>query len=1076
MELAKAYNPQEAQTKWLAFWNERGYFHSKPDSRQPYTIVIPPPNVTGALHMGHALNNTLQDVLIRWRRMQGYNALWMPGTDHAGIATQAVVERLIMQQEKKTRHEIGREELVKRIWAWKDKYEARILGQLKQLGCSCDWERTRFTLDPICVRAVRETFFKMFKDGLIFRGKRLVNWDTHLQTSVADDETYTEDIKGGFWTFKYAVTFSREPEASAAPADPADSTLAFGTRLNTEFISFSTTRPETMLGDTAVCVHPSDERYKHLIGKSVTIPLVNRDIPIIADPLLADPTLGTGCVKVTPAHDPNDYACYQRNPQIGIINILNPDGTINENGGKYQGMDRYKAREAVVAEMEALGLFEGKEDRVIPMKYSDRSKTPIEPYLSDQWFVKMGDIKASRERERPEDAAETVAHASGSSTPGLARMAMSAVTDGRVKFFPERYVNSYLDWLAEKRDWCISRQLWWGHRIPVWTLGCMEADDLERATRYLRENAELATAIEAGNLAYLTEKDEDLAQKWMEIRAKHKDGREAWGEYVKTYGEKAPFQVHACLRSDDLAKLLPGGYAQSEDVLDTWFSSMLWPHSTLGWPEATEELKYYYPTSVLVTSRDIITLWVARMVIAGLYNLGKVPFHQVYITVKLMDGFGETMSKSKGNGVDPLDIIERYGADALRFLIMQISTETQDARMPVANVCPHCDALVPVKQEHMYMRTKKLACPNCKQSFRPGGPWPSDDPDLKTAKQASERFEVGRNFANKIWNAARFILMNLDGYTPHAITPTPALPHQGGGSALPLEDRWILSRLAWATQATTEQLEGFHFSEAARTLYDFIWSEFCDWYLEMAKGRLKGEPGASATGDRATVQRVLIGVLDAIIRLVQPIMPFVAESLWSALNEVAFERGVPNPEPATESVMIAAWPEFPADWRDAGIETSIGRLQELVRSVREVRNRYNIDTRTPLDAFVRCGDTVGNDFRTLGQFIHLLGGIGKLECGANVTKPTQAASHVTPEFEVYVSLQGLIDPAAETKRLEKQLAEKKKQLQGALAKLENANFVKNAPPEVVEQQRALIADLQKQIETIEGNIKDLQQE
>ena len=457
MELAKAYNPQEAQTKWLAFWNERGYFHATPDSREPFTIVIPPPNVTGALHMGHALNNTLQDVLIRWRRMQGYSAMWMPGTDHAGIATQAVVERLIMQQEKKTRHDLGREELVKRIWQWKDKYEARILGQLKQLGASCDWKRTRFTLDPVCARAVRLTFFKMFKDGLIFRGKRLVNWDAHLQTSVADDETYTEDTKGGFWTFKYPVTSAACGLALASPPASAKPQAA-------EYIRFSTTRPETMLGDTAVCVHPSDERYKHLIGKHVTIPLVNRDIPIIADALLADPTLGTGCVKVTPAHDPNDYACWQRNPQIGIINILNPDGTINEAGGKYQGLDRYKAREAVVAEMETLGLFEGREDRVIPLKYSDRSKTPIEPYLSDQWFVKMGDAPP----------ACGVAGADGPATPqaangGLAQMAMDAVTDGRVKFFPERYANSYLDWLAEKRDWCISRQLWWGHRIPVWT-------------------------------------------------------------------------------------------------------------------------------------------------------------------------------------------------------------------------------------------------------------------------------------------------------------------------------------------------------------------------------------------------------------------------------------------------------------------------------------------------------------------------------------------------------------------------------------------------------------------------------
>src|SRR4051812_46170811 len=443
MELAKAYNPQEAQEKWLKFWNVQGYFHSKPDSRKPYSIVIPPPNVTGALHMGHALNNTLQDVLIRWRRMQGFNVEWMPGTDHAGIATQSVVERRLWAEEKKTRRDLGREELVKRIWAWKDQYEKRILGQLRQMGCSCDWPRTAFTLDEPRSRAVRETFFRMFRDGYIFRGKRLVNWDTQLQTSVADDETYTEDVKGGFWTFKYPVT--GEPGASATGANATPVADAPG---SPGFIRFSTTRPETMLGDTAVCVHPNDERYQRLIGMTVTIPLVGRDIPVIADGQLADPTLGTGCVKVTPGHDPNDYACYVRHPEIGIINILNPDGTINENGGKYASLDRYKAREKVVEDMDLLGFFEGREDREIPMKYSDRSKTPIEPYLSDQWFVKMGDREDGK--------------------PGLAQMAIDAVTSRRVKFYPERYAKTYIDWLAEKRDWCISRQLWWGHRIPVW--------------------------------------------------------------------------------------------------------------------------------------------------------------------------------------------------------------------------------------------------------------------------------------------------------------------------------------------------------------------------------------------------------------------------------------------------------------------------------------------------------------------------------------------------------------------------------------------------------------------------------
>jgi valyl-tRNA synthetase len=788
IELPRQYDPREAQERWLNFWEEHGYFASDPDPlRTPFTIVIPPPNVTGALHLGHALNNTLQDILIRWRRMQGYNALWVPGTDHAGIATQAMVERRIRETEGLNRHQLGRDELVRRIWAWKDQYEARILGQLRQLGASCDWRRTRFTLDPICARAVRETFFKMFRDGLIYRGKRLVNWDTQLQTSVADDETYTQDVKGGFWTFKYPV--------KGSPG---------------EFIRFSTTRPETMLGDTAVCVHPHDERYKHLIGKQVTIPLVGRDIPIIADGLLADPTLGTGCVKVTPAHDPNDYACGQRN-KLPMINILHPDGTINENGGKYAGMDRYKAREAVTADMEALGLFEGREDREIPLKYSDRSKTPIEPYLSDQWFVKMGD------------------HADG--RPGLAQMAINAVNDGRVKFFPERYARSYLDWLGEKRDWCVSRQLWWGHRIPIW---------------YTRAPEEVLQRAFAG-------------RKDVTWRASEESGA-----------------MLVCALEDLPADALGADHPleQDPDVLDTWFSSALWPHSTLGWPEPTPELAYYYPTSVLVTSRDIISLWVARMVMTGLYNVGKVPFHHVYIHPKILDGFGETMSKMKGNGIDPLDIIDRYGADALRFGMAFMATESQDSRLPVTNVCPHCGESVPVKQEHMYMRTRKITCPKCKGAFRPGGPWPSDDPELPTAKQASERFEMGRNFANKLWNSARFVLLNLDGYTPGEVN----------ADQLPIEDRWILSRLTTTTRAVTEQLEGYRFSEAVRTIYDFTWSEFCDWYVEMSKGRLR-DPEA-----RLLAQRVLVKVLDGIVRLVHPFMPFVTESIWQALGEAAGSR------------------------------------------------------------------------------------------------------------------------------------------------------------------------------------------
>ncbi|MBA4189987.1 MAG: valine--tRNA ligase [Planctomycetaceae bacterium] len=1001
-ELPKAYDPKAAQEKWLTFWEERGYFHSKPDAtKKPFTIVIPPPNVTGALHMGHALNNTLQDVLIRWRRMQGYNALWMPGTDHAGIATQSVVERLVMQTEKKTRHDLGREELVRRIWDWKDKYETRILGQLREMGASCDWKRTRFTLDPVCARAVRETFLRMFRDGYIYRGKRLVNWDTHLQTSVADDETDTVPTKSGFWTFKYAV-------------DGAPDT----------FISFSTTRPETMLGDTAVCVHPSDERYKALVGKTVTQPHTGRKIPIIADGQLADPKLGTGCVKVTPAHDPNDYACWVRHPEIGIINILNPDGTINDAGGEYKGLDRYKAREAVTKKMEELGLYVGKEDREVPLKISDRSKTPIEPLLSDQWFVRMADRDDGK--------------------PGLAQIAMDAVSSGKVKFHPERYKDGYLAWLGEKRDWCISRQLWWGHRIAVWSRTFTD-----------RKTYEDTLALEAGGWASVS--------------------------HVAWTTQDEIMAIHVCLGHDDpdlIAALQADGFTQSDDVLDTWFSSALWPHSTLGWPGPSipetnadrtapdwAAMRSYYPTSTLVTSRDIISLWVARMVLTGLYNVGEIPFSDVVIHPQLQDAFGERMSKTTGNGIDPLDIVERYGADALRYQMVSLAGDTQDSRMPVANVCPHCDTLVPIKQEHLRGRTKKLICPGdkvkgitCGKPFRPGGPWTSEDPELITAKQASERFDMGRNFANKMWNATRFIMMNLEGYTPGPVDV----------AALPTEDRWLLSRLATTTKAVTAALEGYHFAEVARLVYDFVWSEFCDWYIEMSKGRLKDSAA------RATAQRVLTGVLDGILRLVQPVMPFVAESLWHALAEVAPERGLPTPTKAEESVVIAAWPTYPESWIDAAVEARFARMQDLVRSVREVRNRYQVEDKTKLDVSVKCSDAVATDFNALAAFIGPLAGIANLTAGPNAAKPKQAGGIVRPEFEAYVSLAGLIDPAAEIKRLEKQIGDKRKSLDGIKAKLSNEKFVAGAPPEVVQQQRELVVDLEKQIAAMEENMRDLQ--
>jgi valyl-tRNA synthetase len=976
-ELNSKYDPSLAQDWCLTFWNEKGYFHSDPargmkEGKKPFTIVIPPPNVTGALHMGHALDNTLQDVLIRWRRMQGFEACWIPGTDHAGIATQAVVEKRLLETEKKNRHDVGREGLVERIWKWKDQYECRILGQLKQLGCSADWDRTRFTLDEMCSKAVRQTFFNFFKAGLIYRGKRLVNWDTHLQTAVADDEIDTKVVKGQFWTFKYPVV-----DDAGQPTN--------------EFLQFSTTRPETMLGDVAVAIHPEDERYKHLHGKKLLCPLVNRIIPIVTDALLVDREKGTGAVKVTPAHDPKDYQCGLRH-KLPMLSMMLPSGIVSEVGGKYAGQTMAEARQAVTQDMEALGYFVGVEDRDIEMPISDRSKTPIEPMLSDQWFVKMSDHEDGR--------------------PGLAQQAMDAVTSGRVKFFPERYSKTYLDWLGEKRDWCISRQLWWGHRIPVWSKKCPDASQAELLTKICRDG-------------------------WLGSKSNTED--------IVTKFQEESQAFYVCFKTDGIVSvedMEAHGFALDENVLDTWFSSGLWPHSTLGWPEKTPEMDFYYPTSVLVTSRDIITLWVARMVLMSLSNLSEVPFHHVYIHPKVLDGFGEGMSKSKGNGVDPLDVISIYGTDALRFVICQMATETQDARLPVANVCPHCQTLVPVKQEHMYMRTKKLACPSCKKPFRPGGPWPADDPELPTAKQTSDKFELGRNFATKLWNASRFVMMNLEGLATSQ------------SQELKLEDRWILSRLATVTEQVTQHLEAYEIAAAARLLYDFTWTEFCDWYLEMAKARLKID------NEKALAQQMLVGVLDNILRLLHPMMPFVTEMIWQALNEVAPSRdlgglkGLTPPARSTDSIMIADWPTGLEGYRDATRESQIARMQDLIKAIRNTRNEYRVDEKATVAVSIKCSEAIAGELEPLRPFILSLAKVGELQLGPNVERPQQAGVIPHGDFTAYVHLAGLIDVPAEIKRLEKQLAEKEKGLAGTRTKLANPGFLAKAPAEVVAELRA----------------------
>lgn len=925
-DLPKQYDPADAQSRWYDFWLQKGYFHADPASTKlPYTIVIPPPNVTGALHLGHALNNTLQDILIRWRRMQGYDVLWMPGTDHAGIATQAVVERRLLEEEKKTRHDLGREALVERIWAWKDEYEKRILNQLRLMGCSCDWERTRFTLDPMCARAVRTTFFRLFEDDKIYRGKRLVNWDTHLRTAVADDEIEYEDVKGHLWTIRYPVTGS-----------------------STEALHVATTRPETMLGDTAVAVHPDDPRYKHLIGKTVTLPLMNREIPIIGDAILVDPKFGTGCVKVTPAHDPNDYLTGLRH-KLPMINLLNPDGTFNENAGPYAGLHGKLVRKKVVEDLEALGLMDKIEHHDNRVGISDRSKTPIEPYLSDQWFVRMDE---------------------------LAENAMTAVRAGWVNIHPERYAKSYLDWLGEKRDWCISRQLWWGHRIPIWHCdSCAEAD-LERAF---------------GGRTDVT---------WRRA--------ESGGWLI-------------CSEVDLPADALGADHVltQDPDVLDTWFSSALWPHSTLGWPDETPELRKYYPTSVLSTARDIITLWVARMVIFGQFNMKDVPFRDVFIHPVIQDGKGQRMSKSKGNGIDPVDIIDLYGADALRFTLALACTETQDLRMPVEKTkLPH-GRLV----------------------------------------NTSERFEQGRTFPNKFWNSARFALMNLEDFQP-ADTLEPTAP----------EDRWILGRLQQIAAAVTAGLEQFQFAEVTRMLREFTWNDVCDWYLELIKPRLR-QPA-----ERAAAQNALVVVLDGLCRLLHPIMPFVTEQVWQALNQVAPRRLDPATltlTNAAESVCIAEWPIYPEQLTpQPEADAVLAHWREKITALRNLRAERGVPPAAKIvPVFVAAG-AVAQALRQGELHIKTLAGAESVWVVDSSEVPPDSAVAVLADSKIILPLAGLVDVEAELARHRKTLADIDKQLSSHQAKLNNESFVQNAPAAVVEQTRAKVNDLLTQRAAVEKLLGD----
>ena len=962
MEIASQYNPKDHEKTIYASWEESGSFSPKEGKpgKEPYCIMMPPPNVTGALHLGHAINNTLQDIQIRYHRMLGCKTLWQPGTDHAGIATQAVVEKNIFEKEGKTRHDLGREELVKRIWQWKEQYGGRILRQLRAMGCSCDWEHLRFTLDPVCAKAVRTTFLSMFKAGLIYRGKRLVNWDVKLQTSVSDDEVVYETVKSNLWHLKYQVEGSDE------------------------YLEVATTRPETFFGDTAVAVHPEDERYKHLIGKNVILPLVKRPIPIIGDALLVDREFGTGCVKVTPAHDPNDYLCGKRN-KLPEINILNPDGTLNEVAGQFAGMDRLKARPLIVKALEESGDLLKTEPYTTQVGHSDRSKTPIEPYLSDQWFVVMAD---------------------------MAEAAMEAVRSGKIKFHPARFAKSYLDWLSEKRDWPISRQLWWGHRIPIWYVKGATLEDLKAAF--------------AGNeeVSYRYDQEHD--------------------------------QFLLCSSIEDFkpeTKLPKAEIRQEEDVLDTWFSSALWPHSTLGWPDKNERFETFYPNSVLITNRDIISLWVARMVMTAHFNTNNVPFRDVMIHVTILDGMGKRMSKSKGNGVDPEDIIAQYGADALRFSMTQMSSDTQDMRVPVQYRCPHCETLFPQTEKNMKAET--LECPSCKKTMATR--WANEETQKKEglALLTSAKFEIGRNFGNKIWNASRFAMQNLDASTPlFTLKELKAALEKGEIAPLNADEEWIITRLEETVKEVTSAIEGYRYHEYANKMYDFMWNEFCDWYLEAIKPVLRSEGEKKVSS-----QAVLATVLKTALALLHPMMPFETEAIWANLQEITGKEKT--------MLITSEWPEVAGAWCNEERLGMVMRKYELIGLGRSMRSAFNIGPGQKASFVLRPETSAMAEFlegerETLTRFLTA----GSLEITEGFTPSGAMPCQVTPDAAIYLKLDGSVDIAAERKKVEKQLSEVTGYIATLEKKLGNESFTAHAPAEVVEKEKGKLAEAKEKAEKL----------
>ena len=868
--IPKVYDPASVEKKWYEFWEKNRYFHAEPEpGKKPFSIVIPPPNITGKLHMGHALDNTLQDILIRWHRMMGDNTLWMPGYDHAGLATQIKVEEVLKKEEGKTRFDLGREEFVKRVWAWKEEYGDRIINQLKCLGISCDWERKRFTMDEGCSRAVRETFVSLFEKGLIYKGTRITNWCVNCHTALSDIEVEHEDTPGHLWYVRYPVVGEEDT-----------------------YLTIATTRPETIPGDTAVAVNPEDERYAKLIGKTLRLPILNREIPVIADSYV-DTKFGTGAVKITPSHDPNDYEMGLRHNLPEIV-VIGKDGVMTEEAGPFAGLERYECRKQIVARLKEEGYLVKIEEHSHAVGHCQRCHNIVEPLVSTQWFVKM----------QP-----------------LVKAAVDCVTDGRTQFVPERFTKNYTGWMENIHDWCISRQIWWGHRIPVW---------------YCDDCGEMSAS--------------------------------------RTDLEKCP-------------KCGSTHIHQDEDALDTWFSSALWPFSTMGWPDNTELLKQFYPTSVLVTGYDIIFFWVARMLIMGMEFMKEIPFEKVFIHGLVRDSQGRKMSKSLGNGIDPLEVIEKYGADTLRFMLITGNTPGNDMRFY----------------------------------------W--------------ERVEGTRNFANKIWNASRFALMNMEGYDKDA----ELAPYT-------LADKWILSRLQDTVKDVTGLLERFELGEAGRAIYDFIWSEVCDWYIEIAKPRLYNKEAAA---ERATAQHVLATVLVSAMKLLHPYMPFITEEIYQCLPHEA------------ESIMISKWPVADESLVDPEAERGMNAIMDSIKAIRNMRAEVNANPGKKIPAIMLVSEDLREVVAHNDSYIKLLGGIDNLELRPlNGEKPENAMAAVVTGIEVYLPLAGLIDVEKETQRLSKELAAMEKDLQRAGGKLNNAGFLSKAPEDVIAKERAKYEELSGKIEAV----------